>query len=79
MPPIIDRVILMIRLQDNSSLEQEIISDPTFAKNSRSKKYFLAACKCINPHVDLYDVKVKCPFGGLIGLDDSQLECIFSF
>ena len=51
----------------------------TFAKNSKRKNYFLAACKCINPHIDLYNVNVKSPFGGLIGVDDSRLERIFSF
>ena len=33
----------------------------------------------INSHIDLYDVKVNSPFGGLIGVDDSRLECTFSF
>ena len=69
----------MMRVQDIPSLEKEITSDPTFAKNSNYKKYFLAACKCINPHIELYDVNVKSPFGGLIGVDDSRLERIFSF
>jgi len=69
----------MMRVQDIPSLEKEITSDPTFAKNSKRKNYFLAACKCINPHIDLYDVNVKSPFGGLIGVDDSRLESIFSF
>ena len=54
-------------------------SDPTFAKNSKRKIYFLAASKCINPHIDWYDIDVKSPFGGLIGVDDSRLERRFSF
>ena len=32
-----------------------------------------------DPHFDLYVVSVKSPFGGLIGVDDSRLERIFSF
>ena len=78
-PPNIDRIGLMMRVQDIPSLEKEITSDPTFAKNSKRKNYFLAACKCINPHIDLYDVNVKSPFSGLIGVDDSRLERKFFF
>ena len=69
----------MMLIQEIHSLEKEIKSDPTFAKNSKCKSYFNAACKSINPNIDLYDVNVKSPFGGLSGADDSQLELIFSF
>ena len=68
-----------MREQDIPSLEKEVTSDPTFAKSSERKNYFLAACKCMNPHIDLYDVNVKSLFGGLIGVDDSRLERMFSF
>ena len=77
-PPNIDRIGLMMRIQDIPSLEKEITSVPTFAKSSKRKNYFLAACICINSHIDLYDVNVKSPFRGLIGVDDSELERIFS-
>ena len=78
-PPNIKRIGLMMLIQDIPTLEKEIKSDPTFAKNSKRKNYFLAACKCISPHIDLHDVNVKSPFGGLIGVNDSRLERIFSF
>ena len=69
--PNIDRISLLIRIQHTPS-------DPRFAKNSKCKNYFLAACKCINPPVDLHDVNLRTSFGGLIGVDDSELERIFS-
>ena len=76
-PPNIDPIGLTMRVQDIPSLEKEITSDLTFAKNSKRKNHFLAVGKFINPHIDLYDVNVKSPFGGLIGVDDSRLERVF--
>ena len=78
-PSNFDRISLILRIQDIPSLELEIISDPNFAKTSKRKINFLAACESINTHIYLNDVNVKCPFGGLIGMDDSQLERIFCF
>ena len=69
----------MTRLENIPYLEQEIKTDPTFAKNSKCEVYFLAASKKINPHVGLYDVYLMCPFGSLIGVDDSQIERILCF
>ena len=68
-----------MRVQDIPSLEKEITSDPTFAKNYKRKNYFLAGCKRINPHIDLYNVNMKSTFGGLLEVDDSRLERILSF
>ena len=34
----------MMHVQDIPPLEKEITSDPTFAKSSNRKIYFLAAC-----------------------------------
>ena len=78
-PPNIDPITLKLLIQDIHSLEKEIKSDPTFAKNSKRKNFFLAVCKCINLHTDLYDVNVKSPFGGLIGVIDFRHEGIVSF
>ena len=63
----------MMLSQDIPSFEKGNKSDPTFAKTSKRKNYFLAACKGFNPHIDLYESTSA----GLIGMDDSQLERIF--
>ena len=68
----------MMRIKDIPSLEKKFTSYPTFAENFKRRDYFLAACKGINSHIDLYDIKVKYPSGGLIAADDSRLGCIFS-
>ena len=69
----------MMPVQDIPSLEKANTSDSTIAQNSKRKNHFLAACKCINSNIDLSDVNVKSPFGGMSGVDDSRLEHIFSF
>ena len=71
----IDWIGLKIQLQDFPPVEKVIGSDPTFAKSSQRKLYLLAAWKCFNPHDDLYDINGSF-FGGLIGVENSQLESI---
>ena len=78
-PPNTDRITFTIRIQDILHLQREIDSTPMFATNTKRKNYFPEACKCINPHIDLYDVNVKSPFGCPDRVNDFQLERIFSF
>ena len=78
-PPNIDQIGLMMLIQDIPSLEKDVKSNPSIAKISQRKNYFLVACRCINSHNDIYDVNVKSPFRGLIGVDDSRFERTSSF
>ena len=49
-PPIFDRIGLVMHIQDIPT-EKGITSDPTFAKKSKRKNHFLAACKGISSHI----------------------------
>lgn len=46
-----------------------------FAENTNRKNYFLAACAHIYPKVDLEIVNDVTPYGGIIGVNNSSLDC----
>ena len=45
-----------------------------FIKNENRKNYFLATCYHIENNIDLEFVDYSCPFGGLIGINNSCLD-----
>ena len=50
-----------------------------FTENTMRKKTFLAACKVLKDDVDLVSIDKNCPYGGLIGVDDSVLEPLLNW
>ncbi len=61
------------KLEENFGLVSE-----KFPKEAIRKRYFLAACLIFDENIDLELVNKKCPFGGLIGVDNSWLEVVFN-
>ncbi len=51
----------------------------TFYDNNARKNYFLATCFILVNDIDLDFVDEKCPFGGIIGCGNSNLEKIFRY
>jgi hypothetical protein len=49
-----------------------------FIENSNRKNLFLATCSFIDASVDIELISASCPYGGLIGVDDSKLENILN-
>ena len=47
-----------------------------FPGNTIRKNYFLAACRTLDNKCDLYTINEQCPYGGIIGMGDSKLDCI---
>ena len=62
-----------------NELEKEISNDYSFSRNTRRKNYFLAACKSLDPEINLLQIDEQSPFGGIIGIDDSPLDRVLSF
>ena len=58
-----------------NELEKEISNDYSFSRNTRRKNYFLAACKSLDPEINLLQIDEQSPFGGIIGIDDSPRSC----
>lgn len=53
------------------------VVDHFFSENSPRKNYFLAACSYLDPNIDLEFINDTCPYGGIIGVGDSNMEQIF--
>lgn len=50
----------------------------TFIQNNARKNYFLSACLYIDPEADIEALNRDCPYGGIIGIDDSNLDSVFN-
>ena len=50
-----------------------------YPANEKSKNAFLAVCLTIQPDCDIEEISKLCPFGGLIGPGNSQLDTYLKF
>ncbi len=48
-----------------------------YPENTIRKNCFLAACKTLDETVDLNEINRNCPYGGIIGINNSKLDTIF--
>ena len=72
-------ISFLVQIEANPYIQKENTSDLMVAEKSKRKNHLLAAGKGNNPLIDLYDDSVKSLFGGLMGMDDSQVEQTLSF
>ena len=50
-----------------------------YPKYGERFRYFLAACQYLDPDIDLEAILKLCPYGGLIGIDNSSLDNYFKW
>ena len=69
---------MLLREEDVKSIHYKFKHlESYFEDNFTRKNYFLAACKHIDDLTDLEFINDTCPFGGIIGINNSRLDCIF--
>lgn len=49
-----------------------------YTSNTSRKNYFLAVCCYLEPELNLDFVNDTCPYGGIIGINDSKLDLILN-
>lgn len=47
-----------------------------FPDNKKPLNYFLATCFFIDSTIDPEHIKSRCPYGGIIGINNSKLHCL---
>ncbi len=51
----------------------------TLYENNIRKNYFLAACFILKYNLNFNSVNEKCPYGGIIGCGNSNLDILFKY
>ena len=70
----------MLRVADVQHIQAKYqFLEGYFVDNSKRKNYFLATCYHINDRADLEFINTKCPYGGIIGINNSRLDSLFGF